>query len=63
MATWWTLGCDADDSHRLAAFWSQALGYILEPDYDNPDGASIIDPDGAAPPISWLRVPEGKTGP
>ena len=35
--------------------------YIPEPGYDNPEGASIVDPDGAGPPISWLRVPEGKT--
>ena len=61
MATWWTLGCDAEDPHRLAAFWAQALGYVPEPGYDNPDGASIIDPDRAGPPIGWLRVPENKT--
>jgi hypothetical protein len=61
MALHWTLGCDAADPHRLAAFWAQALGYIDEPGYDNPDGASIIDPDGIGPPIGWLRVPEGKT--
>ncbi len=61
MATWWTLGCDADDPHRLADFWARALGYISEPGYDYPDGASIIDPDGRGPAISWLRVPEGKT--
>jgi Glyoxalase-like domain len=61
MATWWTLGCDAEDPHRLAAFWAQALGYVPEPGYDYPDGASIIDPDGVGPPISWLRVPEAKT--
>jgi hypothetical protein len=32
-----------------------------EPGYDDPDGASIIDPDGKAPAIGWLRVPEGKS--
>lgn len=57
----WTLGCDARDPHRLAAFWAAALGYILEPGYDNPDGASIVDPDGRGPAIGWLRVPEDKT--
>lgn len=46
MSTHWTLGCDANDPHRLAKFWAKALGYISEPGYDNPDGASIIDPDG-----------------
>jgi predicted enzyme related to lactoylglutathione lyase len=61
MATHWTLGCDAADPHRIAAFWAQALGYVDEPGYDNPDGASIIDPDGQGPAIGFLRVPEGKS--
>jgi predicted enzyme related to lactoylglutathione lyase len=60
MATHWTLGCDAADPHRLAEFWAMALGYVSEPGYDEPDGASIIDPDGRGPAIGWLRVPEGK---
>jgi len=60
MATHWTLGCDAADPHRIAAFWAGALGYVLEPGYDEPDGASIIDPDGVGPAIGFLRVPEGK---
>lgn len=61
MATHWTLGCDAADPHRIAAFWAAALGYVPEPGYDDPDGASIVDPGGVAPAIGFLRVPEGKT--
>jgi Glyoxalase-like domain len=61
MATRWTLGCDAADPHRIAAFWAIALGYVAEPGYDNDDGASLIDPDGTGPAISFLPVPEGKT--
>ncbi|MEV0134348.1 VOC family protein [Dactylosporangium sp. NPDC050688] len=61
MATHWTLGCDAADPHALAAFWAAALGYVPEPGYDEPDGASIVDPDGRGPAIGFLRVPEGKT--
>jgi hypothetical protein len=61
MATHWTIGADAADPHRLAAFWAEALGYIAEPGYDDPDGASLIDPDGHGPAISFLRVPEPKT--
>jgi hypothetical protein len=57
----WTLGGDAADPHRLAAFWTGALGYVTEPGYDFPDGASLIDPEGVRPAISFLRVPEGKT--
>ena len=61
MATHWTLGCDAIDPARLAAFWAGALGYVAEPGYDDPDGASIVDPHGAGPAIGFLRVPEPKT--
>ncbi len=61
MATRWTLGCDAADPHASAAFWATALGYVAEPGYVDPDGASIIDPDGEDPAIGFLRVPEGKT--
>jgi hypothetical protein len=61
MATHWTLGCDAADPHALAAFWAGALGYVPEPGYDEPDGASIVDPAGTGPAIGFLRVPEGKT--
>jgi hypothetical protein len=61
MATHWTLGCDAADPNMLAAFWAIALGYVTEPGYEDPDGASIIDPDGVGPAIGFLRVPEGKT--
>lgn len=60
MATHWTLGCDADDPHRLASFWARALRYIDEPGYDDPDGASLVDPDGRGPAIGFLRVPEPK---
>jgi hypothetical protein len=61
MATHWTLGCDAADPHAIAVFWALALGYIAEPGYAEPDGASIVDPDGVGPAIGFLRVPEGKT--
>lgn len=61
MATRWTLGGDAADPRALAAFWAFALGYVPEPGYDDPDGASIVDPDGVGPAIGFLRVPEPKT--
>lgn len=57
----WTLGGDANDPHRLARFWGAALGYVPEPGFDEEDAASIVDPDGVGPAISWLRVREGKT--
>ena len=61
MGIHWTLGCDAVDPQRQAAFWALALGYVREPGVDSPDNASIIDPDGIGPAIGFLRVPEGKT--
>ena len=61
MATHWTIGADAADPRALAAFWALALGYVAEPGYDEPDGASIVDPDGVGPAIGFLRVPEPKT--
>ncbi len=60
MATHWTLGCDARDPHGIAAYWAIALGYVAEPGYDDPEDASIIDPDGVGAAIGFLRVPEGK---
>jgi hypothetical protein len=60
MAKHWTLGCDANDPAKLAEFWAGALGYVKEPGYDFPFGASIIDPDGRGPAIGFLQVPEGK---
>lgn len=62
MSTAWTLGCDANDPHGLAAFWCLALGYVPEPGYDDPFGASIVDPDGPGPAIGFLAVPESKSG-
>jgi hypothetical protein len=61
MATHWTLAYDATDPHRLAEFWALALGYVPEPGYDEPDGASIVDPEARGPAIGFLRVPEAKT--
>lgn len=61
MAASWTLGCDANEPQRLAAFWAEALDYVPEPGFDDPDNASIIDPEGIGPAIGFLRVPEGKT--
>jgi nucleotide-binding universal stress UspA family protein len=61
MTTHWTLGCDAADPHRLAAFWALALGYITEPGYDFEHGASLVDPDGILPAIGFLQVAEGKS--
>ncbi len=59
MATHWTLGGRALDPHRQAAFWALALGYVPEPGYDWPGGASLVDPEGVGPAIGWLKVDDG----
>lgn len=61
MATFWTLGCDAYAPQRTAAFWAMALGYVKESGFDEPDNASIVDPDGRGTAISFLKVAEGKS--
>ena len=37
------------------------MGYVKETGFDDPDNASIIDPEGLGPAIGFLRVPEAKT--
>jgi hypothetical protein len=34
--------------------------YVKESGFDEPDNASIVDPDGRGPAIGFLKVPEGK---
>lgn len=57
----WTL--DVQDVDRMAAFWSQALGYRVETDHVG--GAKLLPPDDAAPDVLtvWLqRVDEPTPG-
>ena len=61
MSTFWTISGDATDPRRLAEFWKLAFGYVEESGYDFENGAAPIDPEGLLPPISFLKVPEGKT--
>jgi hypothetical protein len=43
-------------------FLGAGLGYVKESGFDEPDNASIVDPDGRGPAIGFLKVPEGKPG-
>jgi catechol 2,3-dioxygenase-like lactoylglutathione lyase family enzyme len=54
-----TLTIDCADPRRLAAFWTQALGYELREASD--DEAEIVDPAGRGWPLLFLVVPEGKS--
>ncbi len=56
MATHWTLGGQALDPQRQAAFWAAALGYVPEEGFKGPDNASIVDPDDVGPAMGWLRT-------
>jgi len=47
---------DCGDPDKLTTFWAGALHYAKQ---DLP--SAIADPDGTGPPISFQRVPEGKT--
>ena len=57
----WTL--DVHDVDRMAAFWSQALGYRIEPD-DDGGGAHLRPSAGGAGQLSvWLQpTTDGKRG-
>jgi predicted enzyme related to lactoylglutathione lyase len=54
-----TLTIDCADPRRLAAFWTQALGYELRETGD--EEAWIADPSGRGWPLLFLVVPEGKS--
>ena len=41
--------------------WEDWLRHFEVPEDEWDDGASLVDPDGVAPRIGFLKVPEGKT--
>jgi len=53
---------DCADPHRMAAFWSGALGYTVE--FDDPANAwgAVVDAAGTGPRVVFQRVPEPKAG-
>ncbi len=57
MATHWTLGCDAADPQRLAAFWAQgrgpAIGFLRVPEGKTAENRVHIDLRVAAGWSSW----------
>jgi hypothetical protein len=54
-----TLTIDCADPSRLAAFWTEALGYDLKETTDS--DAEIVDPAGRGWPLLFLVVPEDKS--
>ncbi|WP_433045279.1 VOC family protein [Dactylosporangium sp. CS-033363] len=47
---------DCADPERLARFWCEVLGYVVEPD----DTTACVDPTGVGPRLYFQQVPEGK---
>jgi predicted enzyme related to lactoylglutathione lyase len=54
----WTISVDCADPQRLAEFWSQALGWRVDPDGDS-DEVAVEPPDESAA-LLFLRVPDEK---
>lgn len=53
---------DCGDPRRMAAFWSKALGYVIE--FDDPANAwgAVVDPGAKGPRLVFQQVPEPKAG-
>jgi hypothetical protein len=53
---------DCSDPRRMAAFWSKALGYVIE--FDDPANAwgATVDPGAKGPRLVFQQVPEPKAG-
>ena len=51
---------DATDPERLAAFWSQVLGWPRTPP-DDEGAVELADPGGTKPTLVFVPVPEPKT--
>jgi Glyoxalase-like domain len=51
---------DCSDPRQMAAFWSKALGYLIE--FDDPANAwgAVADPGAKGPRLVFQRVPEPK---
>lgn len=63
LASFWKVALDYVDAPPPHGFdsWRAWLIACDVPEGEWDDGASVVDPDGIAPQISFLKVPEGKT--
>ena len=55
-----SVSVDTTDPARIAPFWEAALGWARSVHSDD-DEIVLVAPDGTAPELLFLRVPEGKT--
>ncbi len=51
---------DCADPRRLAAFWAAVLDWPIEEE-DDDDEVAVVDPEGKAPLLLFVPVPEPKT--
>jgi hypothetical protein len=63
MAAFWKVALGYVDAPPPRGWdtWEDWLRHFEVPEDEWDDGASIVDPDGVAPRIGFLKVPEGKT--
>ena len=57
-----TVTIDCADPVRLATFWCEALGYELDVDPTDDEGAWAKDPSSGTRGLFFQRVPEAKSG-
>jgi hypothetical protein len=63
MAAFWKVALGYVDAPPPRGWdtWQDWLRHFEVPEDEWDDGASIVDPDGVAPRIGFLKVPEGKS--
>lgn len=62
LAAFWTLALGYVEAPAPAGFdtWEDWFTHFAVPEDEWDDGASLADPDGVQPSISFLKVPESK---
>ena len=55
-----TVVVDCADPHRVAKFWSEALGWAVNE--RNTDELQLVNPDASGTSLYFMRVPEPKVG-
>src|SRR3954454_16378028 len=56
--SWEQVVVDADDPHRLARWWAEALGYVIV--HEAPDEVEIRPSPGELPGLLFTPVPDRK---
>ena len=57
--SWEQIVVDADDPHRLARWWAEALGYVIV--HESPDEVEIRRSPDELPGLLFLAGPDPKT--